>query len=281
MNLKQLRHVLVLARSGNFSRAAEELGVQQPVLSRSIKAIERQYGVRLFDRGRFGAKLTPRGLSVIGEISSIIDLYDALHEDLLARERRHNEQIAIGAAPLPAAILLPQAISAMIAERPGMRIDAEVLAVEQLISLLREGTIEFALCLEHTVPTISGVRTERVATTQTGSIVRKGHPLLGHQPVSPRDITRFPTVASASESPTYAPAISCNSYQIQKEIVRSSDAIWFGSLAMIRDEDELVALEVSGPELEPRHISVTTSTERPLSPGGSAMIAKFKEISPA
>lgn len=60
MEMTRLRHILAVARTRSFSRAAEEEGITQPALSRSIAAFEQRHGVTLFDRGRGGVHVTRR-----------------------------------------------------------------------------------------------------------------------------------------------------------------------------------------------------------------------------
>ena len=61
VSLGRLQQLITVARCGSFSRAAEELNVSQPALSRSIAALERRYGVQIFNRigGTVGLVLFP------------------------------------------------------------------------------------------------------------------------------------------------------------------------------------------------------------------------------
>src|SRR5580698_2080201 len=59
MEMHQLRYVVAVARTRNFSRAAEQCHVSQPSLSQQIKKLEDELGERLFDRTKREAKLTP------------------------------------------------------------------------------------------------------------------------------------------------------------------------------------------------------------------------------
>ena len=67
MNTKQLKYVLVLAREGTFSRAAEALEISQPSLSQYIKKIESQLGMQLFDRTNGDVRLTDAGREALME----------------------------------------------------------------------------------------------------------------------------------------------------------------------------------------------------------------------
>ena len=61
MEVHQLRYVVAVAQTGNFSRAAEHCHISQPSLSQQIQKLENELGERLFDRMKRTARLTPSG----------------------------------------------------------------------------------------------------------------------------------------------------------------------------------------------------------------------------
>lgn len=61
MNLQYLRYALEISRTGSISKAAENLSVAQPNLSRAVKELESQLGIAIFDRTRTGMTVTPEG----------------------------------------------------------------------------------------------------------------------------------------------------------------------------------------------------------------------------
>ena len=65
VDLAKLNQLLVIARTGSFSRAAEELRITQPALSRSVAGLEQRFGFRIFERGRGGATPTTVGALVL------------------------------------------------------------------------------------------------------------------------------------------------------------------------------------------------------------------------
>ena len=93
-DLTPIQHALALAQTRNFARAAEVVHITQPALSRSIAALERELGVRLFDRLTTGVELTAfgkllieRGTQLIGDVALIkreIDLLGGLRTGALA-----------------------------------------------------------------------------------------------------------------------------------------------------------------------------------------------------
>ena len=61
MNFQQCRYVQTIAETGSFSKAAKKLFLTQPNLSASIRDLEEELGVQLFERSNTGAKLTDDG----------------------------------------------------------------------------------------------------------------------------------------------------------------------------------------------------------------------------
>ena len=75
MKLNQLRDVVAIAERGSLRGASRQLGIAQPVLTRSIQDLERKLGTTLFERRTQGVSLTPTGeifirraRSVLGEV---------------------------------------------------------------------------------------------------------------------------------------------------------------------------------------------------------------------
>lgn len=72
MNLRRIRHFVVLAETLNFRRAAEQLHMAQPPLTVSIQKLEAELGTRLFDRGSTGVSLTATGRTLLVEARKLL-----------------------------------------------------------------------------------------------------------------------------------------------------------------------------------------------------------------
>lgn len=95
----RLRIFLLAAQTGNFSRTAREMRLTQPAVSQNISDIEKTYGIRLFDRTRGAAVLTPEGEVFRNIASHIIDSYDEL--EIIFRnfsQLKEVEEISIAAS---------------------------------------------------------------------------------------------------------------------------------------------------------------------------------------
>jgi DNA-binding transcriptional LysR family regulator len=96
MELRQLRYVIAVAEQGHITRAAERLGMQQPPLSRQIKAIEREIGVQLFRRKPRGVELTEAGRAFLDGARSMFAALDATLETTRRTARGEQGRIAVG-----------------------------------------------------------------------------------------------------------------------------------------------------------------------------------------
>ena len=107
VSLTRLRHILAVARTGSFSLAAEEEGISQPALSRSIQAFEAEYEVRLFDRSRGGATLTAAGALAVEHARNVLAAAGELDRNMSLIGKGEAGRVGVGFGPLVASLLLP------------------------------------------------------------------------------------------------------------------------------------------------------------------------------
>ena len=99
MDLRQLRHFIVVAEEGHITRAAERLGMQQPPLSQRIKAIERELDVQLFHRKARGVELTAAGRALYDNARTMLAQYDHAIETTQRTARGEQGRISVGITP--------------------------------------------------------------------------------------------------------------------------------------------------------------------------------------
>ena len=120
MEMQQLRYVVAVARSGNFSRAAGQCHVSQPSLSQQIKKLEDELGERLFDRMKRAAKLTPHGEAFLRHAVHILEAADTAKREAAEAKDLLRGTITVGVLPTIAPYLLPEAMAEFTEKYPGV-----------------------------------------------------------------------------------------------------------------------------------------------------------------
>src|SRR5687767_1348282 len=120
MEMHQLRYVVAVARSGNFSRAAEQCHVSQPSLSQQIQKLESELSERLFDRMKREAKLTPYGEAFLRRALKILEEVDAAKREATDAKSLLRGTVTVGVLPTIAPYLLPGVIAAFTERYPGV-----------------------------------------------------------------------------------------------------------------------------------------------------------------
>ena len=143
MNLRRLNHVVVLADTLHFARAAEAAHLSQPAFSRSIQAIESDLGIRLFDRDVGDVRPTRAGEFVIERARKLLFEARCLQRDVDLYRDSQLGDTAFGVGPLLTATLMPRALVALRRQHPQVALRMEVGNWVQLLESLRTENIEF------------------------------------------------------------------------------------------------------------------------------------------
>lgn len=96
MDLQQLRFLVAVSKTLNFSKAADELFVSQPTLSYQIRRLEEELGVKLFERSTRNVSLTSIGLECVNLAQQIVDMTDRISEIAQEENRRSFRRLNIG-----------------------------------------------------------------------------------------------------------------------------------------------------------------------------------------
>lgn len=263
MDLTRLRHVMAVARNRSFSRAAEEEGITQPALSRSIAAFEQRHGVTLFDRGRGGVHLTAVGRHVVEQARQLLDAAGDLERSLKRYPQGEPGQMAIGLGPLMAGLFLPRISSLLLDSWPGIRVRTLVRSPDQLVAELLNDRIEMILGSNWNLGRVAGTETVRLGQVEIAWMVRGGHPLAGRSGVTAADLERYPiacavdTLSGAVADRTAADRAAadragsfvCDNFHVLRETVLGSDCVWMSSPAFLAPDlrqGRMVRLAVAG-----------------------------------
>jgi len=126
MDIRQLRHMMSIHRMGSFARAAEQLGLAQSTLSKSIARLEDQLGLRLFERSGAGAVVTPMGAVVIAGAERIVEEAERLRRDVELAAAGDLGEIRIGLGPAFRPRFLPRFTEAIVRRWPRLKLMIDV-----------------------------------------------------------------------------------------------------------------------------------------------------------
>ncbi|MFE5141065.1 LysR family transcriptional regulator [Streptomyces fagopyri] len=139
VELRQLRYFVAVAEELNFGRAAERLLIAGPSLSQQIKALERDLGVRLFDRDRRSVSLTPAGAALLPHTRALLERAENLQR--CAERLSGSESVRLGYVNW-----LPPDLTARTAGVARLHLDAWVAPSHTQAARVAAGSLDLAVC---------------------------------------------------------------------------------------------------------------------------------------
>jgi DNA-binding transcriptional LysR family regulator len=136
LSMRQIRAFLQVARTGNFTRAAERAHMTQAGLSILVREVERQIGARLFDRTTRAVQLTEAGRRFAVVAENVLQQLDDASAKVGEIGERARQQLRIAATPLVSSHMLPQMLAAFRVQHAGVRIrliDSSLQGVQELV----------------------------------------------------------------------------------------------------------------------------------------------------
>lgn len=269
----RLRHLVTVAKAGSFSRAAEELRITQPALSRSVASLEQTYGLQIFERSRTGVTVTPAGRQVLSEAENLLRNIRTFERNSRLYGSGDAGEIAIGFGPLIASILMPAIARTMLAERPEVAMNTSIRSPAAMLAQLLNDEIEVLFYAGSAFDLPSGVEAMKIGRMQVGFMARSSHPLAGTCKVTSTDLAKFPLASGTAMLPQRSfpmrTALQCDNYHILREITLDNDVVWLSSPLMCVADIEagrLVELVPSDIASMWSDVTVFTRTGRVLSP---------------
>jgi DNA-binding transcriptional LysR family regulator len=135
LDLRKIRYFMAVARELNFGRAAAELHIAQPVLSRQIRALEAELGVQLFVRDRRRTELTPAGEALFADAAPVLAGAEALRRRV-GRAARGTDSFTVAFMP---GLIVTGAVRALMADHPRLRVEVLRTSWQDQVEVLRDG----------------------------------------------------------------------------------------------------------------------------------------------
>ena len=148
MELRVLHYFLTVAKEQSFTRAAEQLHITQPTLSRQLAALEEEFGTALFDRSGRKITLTDEGLLLKRRALEMIDLEDKITDEIKGNDAAVEGVITIGSGEFTAVETLAEILHRFKKKYPRVQIALHTGTADMILERMQRGLIDIGLFME-------------------------------------------------------------------------------------------------------------------------------------
>lgn len=190
MDLDQLRYFLRIAERQGFTRAAEDLGISQPALSRSIQKLEEELGQPVFERLSRSVSLTDAGALLQSRAQQVLTIIDDTKAEIT--DDGQSGRLRIGAIPTIAPYFLPKVLKRFSTEFPKSTLIVHENTTDNLLKCCTQGEIDLAI-LALPVPA-RYLEIEELFEEELLLVLPPDHALAKKEKIRPRDVEHYPFV---------------------------------------------------------------------------------------
>lgn len=271
LNLNQLAQFLSIARTGSLAAASEEIGVSSAALSKSLAALERQLGTKLFDRVGRGLQLTRVGENLVDQAAELLGHVDRLSADLRTSADGSAGTLVIGCGPAalqgPVSRLVRRLMegASQLQPQAGTQLSVRIQSgsTSDLLEHLRQYRLDFVVADASNLPLSPEIADYRVSQLSGFGVqlaVSRTHPLAGRPTL---------TLAEVLEYPWVTPSVPAGMRQALRERLsrESAPSTAFARLATVPDvqiEDLNSCLQVAAQSPCVAATLLSEATDAPL-----------------
>jgi DNA-binding transcriptional LysR family regulator len=296
MEFRDLEYFRVVAQHSHIGRAANQLKLTQPALSKSVARLEAAVGARLFERTPRGVVLTRVGAALIARAINIHSVVDGALREAKDMSSGVSGQLRIGTGPSAGEHLLPSVCTDLLRGSPALFIQVVVGLSDVLISALERGELDLVFG-SFPEPRIAGMTYESLGEDVLTVFTRKRHALARVRQIdlpqlagvrwalpnasvtSRRTLQR---VLQACRMPTPDVALESNSTQVLLAAVARSDMVGYLPKSVVRASGvmrELVLLDVAPLRIE-RSLGVISRPGAYLPPVAARLMNALRRVAP-
>lgn len=190
MEFDQLRYFLQVAERGNFTRAAEDMGVSQPALSRSIQKLEEELGQPVFERKTRSVSLTEAGSLLQSRARQMLTILEDTKAEIA--DDGESGRVRVGAIPTIAPYFLPRILQQFADRHPKATLVVQESTTDVLLKGLTQGEIDLAI-LALPVPA-KYLEVEVLFEEELLLVLPPHHPLAELEKIRLSDVEPYPFV---------------------------------------------------------------------------------------
>lgn len=209
MEFRVLKYFLMVAREENITKAAALLHITQPTLSRQLRQLEEELGVKLFHRSKHSIILTEDGMLLKRRAQELVSLSDRTIQELSHKDDMLSGEIAIGCGEAKSMSFLSEQIRNFRQKYPLVQFNIHSAIADDIKERIEKGILDIGLLTE---PVDIG-RYEFIRMPQKerwGILTRRDSKLAAKEYVCPEDLVTVPLLI------------------VKRELVKNELASWFG-----------------------------------------------------
>lgn len=148
MNFRVLKAFLAVSRTGNITRAAQQLHISQPALSRRIVELEEDVGAPLFERTNRRLTLTDRGMRFEAHAREMLEVYERMKRDMAEAPEALTGKVRLGCVESSVAEFAYDVVSRMRAEHPKVTFELYSADGDDIRAGLDQDRLDLGILLE-------------------------------------------------------------------------------------------------------------------------------------
>jgi LysR family transcriptional regulator of abg operon len=177
VQLTQLKTFVTTVDAGSIRAGARQLGISQPAATKGLRALEQELDAVLVQRSSRGVVLTDAGKAFLVRARTVLGELREAREELGRLGGAQADTVRVGVATVIGPWLVPPAVARFRTDRPDTTLRLIEGTQDSLLPLLREGALDFAVCLRLEPESARGFTVRALARLRLTVVGRKGHPL--------------------------------------------------------------------------------------------------------
>ncbi|MFJ5677637.1 LysR substrate-binding domain-containing protein [Streptomyces sp. NPDC093097] len=291
LKLRHLMLAVAIEEHGSVLRAAEHLRLAQPAVTRSLRELEDILGVELFHRGPRGATPTLFGTAFTEHARSVLAELRRAGERITGLADAEVGTVTVGTLVAGTNVLLPRAIAALKAARPGVTVVVQEAPFDTQVPRLLGGEVDLILGRLNPIDDQPALRQITLYREPVLLVARPDHPARSRPGLTLADLLDHPWVLPLRQTalrheleqvfrdarlPLPANRVECSSALTVRTLVRHTDMIAALPELVARIGGEVAPLPVPL-ETVRRAVGVTLPDRRPLTPAAQLMLDHLEE----
>jgi DNA-binding transcriptional LysR family regulator len=179
-----------VARRLNFTRAAEELFISQPAVTRHIQELEQQFKVKLFERNGTRIRLSPAGQRLLEHTEELFAIYRNIEFDMSSLVRQHKGRLLLGGSMTTAPYVIPPILAQFHGRYPEVEVSLITGNTQQIEHALEQQEIDLGIVEGRSRH--ASIRYTEFMKDEIVLVSNPGHPLVKKSVIRPEELTRIP-----------------------------------------------------------------------------------------